>query len=109
MTMHATPRDGFRRDVQAWFSLAASPPVARRAVGYAVVVGAVLIAINHSDAILRGDISPGRLARMGLTALVPYMVSTLSSVGAMRSATRAASPRHPTASPPPPSGASPCE
>ena len=67
-----------------WFALATQPSVVRRALGYAVVVGAILIAINHSDAILRGDLSPGRLMRMGLTILVPYAVSTLSSVGAMR-------------------------
>ncbi len=56
----------------------------RRALGFAVVVGSVLIAINHGDAILAGDVSSGRWLKMGLTALVPYTVSTLSSVMAMR-------------------------
>ena len=56
----------------------------RRALGYGVVVGAVLIAINHGDAILRGDLDPVRLLKMGLTVFVPYTVSTLSSVQAMR-------------------------
>lgn len=64
--------------------LAASGVVVRRALRYAVVVGAVLIAINHGDAILRGELDAGRLSRMALTALVPYVVSTLSSVEAMR-------------------------
>jgi hypothetical protein len=50
---------------------------------YAVVVGAVLIAINHGDAILRGDLDAVRIVKMGLTVLVPYVVSALSSVGAM--------------------------
>ncbi len=58
--------------------------VVRRALGFAVVVGSVLIAINHGDAILAGDVSSGRWLKMGLTALVPYTVSTLSSVMAMR-------------------------
>jgi len=58
--------------------------VVRRALGYAVIVGALLIAINHGDAIVRGDLDPLRLFKMGLTVLVPYMVSTLSSVQAMR-------------------------
>jgi hypothetical protein len=66
-----------------WLRLAASAPVRRRALRYAVVVGAILITINHGDAILRGDLPPGRLLRMGLTMLVPYLVSTFSSVGAM--------------------------
>jgi len=43
----------------------------------------VLIAINHGDALLRGEIDAGRLLKMGLTVLVPYTVSTLSSVGAI--------------------------
>jgi hypothetical protein len=64
--------------------IATSWPVARRALGYAVIVGALLIAINHGDAIVRGDLDSVRLFKMGLTVLVPYMVSTLSSVQAMR-------------------------
>lgn len=75
--MSATPRPDFR-------TLATDPAVVRRALGYAVVVGSLLIAINHGDAILAGDLSSGRWLKMGLTALVPYAVSTLSSVSAMR-------------------------
>ena len=63
---------------------AASWRCVRRALTYAVVVGAILIAINHGDALLRGEIDGARLAKMGLTVLVPYLVSTLSSVGAWR-------------------------
>ncbi len=64
--------------------LAFAAPVVRRALKYAIVVGTILIVINHSDAILRGDLSRGRLFRMMLTIAVPYIVSTLSSVEAMR-------------------------
>lgn len=60
------------------------PSVVKRALKYAVVVGCILIAINHSDAILKGEVTPGRWLRMALTVVVPYVVSTLSSVGAMR-------------------------
>jgi hypothetical protein len=67
-----------------FLNFATSRPVVRRALGYGVIVGAVLIAINHGDAILRGDVSSFRLLKMGLTTLVPYTVSTLSSVQAMR-------------------------
>ena len=67
-----------------WLELATSWPVVRRALQFAVVVGAILIAINHGDAILQGEVGPDRLLKMGLTVLVPYTVSTLSSVGAMR-------------------------
>jgi hypothetical protein len=69
---------------ESWLALAASRSVVRRALGMAVGVGALLIAINHGDAILRGELDARRLAKMALTLLVPYCVSTYSSVGAMR-------------------------
>jgi hypothetical protein len=73
--------------------LAFSPRVVRRALLYAVVVGAILIAINHGDALIAGQVGPERWWKMGLTVLVPYTVSTLSSVGALRSvAAQAARP-----------------
>jgi hypothetical protein len=68
--------------VQEWLTVACERGVVLRACKYAVVVGAVLIAINHGDALLAGDVDLRRLLRMGLTVLVPYVVSTLSSVGA---------------------------
>ena len=64
--------------------LALRPSVVRRALKYAVVVGLILITINHSDAILGGQVDRARLLKMALTVLVPYVVSTLSSVGALR-------------------------
>lgn len=51
---------------------------------YAVIIGAVLIAINHGDALLRGELNQTLWLKMGLTILVPYTVSTLSSVSALR-------------------------
>ena len=72
--------------MKEWFRLASSPSVVRRALGYAVVVGAVLIGINHGDALIRADVDANRMIRMALTAVVPYLVSTLSSVGALRAA-----------------------
>jgi hypothetical protein len=68
------------------WAIATSGPVVKRALGYLVVVGGVLIAINHGDALLRGEVDAVRWIKMLLTPLVPYAVSTLSSVGAIRSA-----------------------
>ena len=73
-----------------WLQIATSRPVVRRALLYLVVVGGLLIAINHGDALLRGDVDGARLVKMILTPLVPYAVSTLSSVGAIRAAASAA-------------------
>jgi len=66
------------------FRLAMQPSVVKRALKYAFVVGLILITINHSDAILHGDVNRARLFKMALTVMVPYIVSTLSSVGALR-------------------------
>jgi hypothetical protein len=68
--------------VRRWLAVARERAVVLRACKFALVVGAVLIGINHGDAILAGDVGTGRLLKMGLTVLVPYVVSTLSSVGA---------------------------
>lgn len=70
--------------MQSWIQLALSKSVVRRALKYALVVGVILIAINHGDAILRGDVGMRRLFKMLLTVFVPYAVSTSSSVSAMR-------------------------
>ncbi len=72
-----------RHGIRDRLRVARRPSVVRRALKYAVVVGSVLIAINHGNAILGGDLDSGRLAQMALTTLVPYCVSTLSSVDAL--------------------------
>jgi len=69
--------------LKRWFQIATSGPVVKRALKFAVVVGAILIAINHSDAILAGDVDSTRLAKVVLTVFVPYAVSTASSVAAI--------------------------
>lgn len=72
------PRPGWR----IWLAVARERAIVVRACKFAVVVGAILIAINHGDALLAGEVDARRLLKMGLTVLVPYTVSTLSSVGA---------------------------
>ena len=67
-----------------WLWVAFQPSVLHRGLLYAVVVGAVLVGINHGDAILHGDVDDRGLLRIALTIVVPYLVSTFSSVGAIR-------------------------
>lgn len=78
------PFPALSRTDESWLACALLPSVVRRACGYAVVVGAILITINHGGALLQGELTRGRLFKMALTACVPYVVSTLSSVGALR-------------------------
>ncbi len=70
--------------MKAWLRLAIERSVVRRAAMYALVVGSVLAAINHGDTILARSVTVTHLWKIGLTYLVPYTVSTLSSVGATR-------------------------
>jgi len=73
-----------RSSLRHWLRIAFQRSVVRRGLLYAVGVGSVLVSINHGDAILRGDVGRGRLLRIALTVLVPYLVSTSSSVAAVR-------------------------
>lgn len=66
------------------WQLALDAAVVRRALLMALLVGPILILINHGDSILQGGIGPVRALKMALTMAVPYLVSTYSSVGALR-------------------------
>ena len=64
--------------------LALSPKVLPRAIKVGLVVGTILGAINHSDALLNGAFGVTNLVQVVLTYLVPYGVSTFSAVQALR-------------------------
>jgi hypothetical protein len=66
-----------------WLTVATRGRAVERASKYAVGVGSVLIAINHGDAILSGHVDAAALIKMSFTVLVPYCVSTASSVAAI--------------------------
>ena len=84
--MQIRPDDGTPQARPSFLAVALRPDIVRRSLGYAVGVGAVLIAINEGDSLLAGEVSTGQLVKMLLTICVPYCVSTASSVGAIRSA-----------------------
>ncbi len=69
---------------QSFAALAFSPNVIRRSSLIAMIVGLVLVAINHGDALLRGSADSWRLFRIALTFLTPYVVATVSTVLSMR-------------------------
>lgn len=82
----------------AWYQFASGPtlsnrcrlhgpvygPVCRRAVRVALVVGTILFAINQSDAVLSGHLTPVVFVKIGLTYLVPFCVSTYSALASNR-------------------------
>lgn len=68
----------------SFFEIARSRSVVKRATRVAVLVGIVLGLLNHGDAIFTGTLTGLQAAKIGLTFLVPYSVSTYSSVLAIR-------------------------
>ena len=61
-------------------ALASEPSIVLRGLKYAVIVGSILVAINHGDRVLHGTISTYQWCQIALTYAVPYVVSSLSSV-----------------------------
>jgi hypothetical protein len=51
-----------------------------RALAVGLVVGTLLFAINQLDVVLSGAITPLIVAKIALTYLVPYSVSTYSAL-----------------------------
>ena len=67
-----------------WLSLATRPAIVKRAARTAAVVGVLLIAINHGEKIVTGQITRFSVLQICLTLTVPYLVSTSSSVATLK-------------------------
>ncbi len=65
-------------------SMVVKRSVVCRAAIIALIVGQILAVINHGDKILAGTLTSGDLVKIALTFAVPYTVSTISSVLALR-------------------------
>jgi Mg/Co/Ni transporter MgtE len=59
-------------------------PVCGRAITVALIVGTILVIINQADVLLSGHITPLVVAKIGLTYVVPFSVSTYSALAANR-------------------------
>ncbi len=59
-------------------------PMLGRSIRVSLVVGTVLIAINHGDVLLRGEWTEGFLWKLGLTYAVPFLVATWGALGSSR-------------------------
>ena len=70
--------------LKGWLAIAAQPGIVARSLHVALVVGTVLTLINQGDRLLALDIDAPTLARVALTYVVPYCVSTWAAVGALR-------------------------
>ena len=75
--------------VAEWCRVALRRSVVLRATRVALVVGAILIALNQGDLLLAGEVDGRTWLKIILTPIVPYLVSTASSVATLREAERA--------------------
>ena len=73
-----------------WLYVASERSVLRRALVSCVLVGVLLTAVNHGPQLARGELDAGLAAQVGLTLLVPFVVSVVSSVAAIRDRDRRA-------------------
>ena len=69
--------------LEVWFAIATRPAILKRSVRVALVVGTLLTLINQGGRLLVLDIDAPTLARIVLTYIVPYCVSTWAAVGAL--------------------------
>jgi hypothetical protein len=69
--------------MNVWFEIALQRDIWTRAIKIALVVGSVLMLINHGDVMLSSGLTPAALIKITLTYFVPYCVSTYSSVEAV--------------------------
>ena len=67
-----------------WFVLALRPDIVRRSLRVAFLVGSILAVINHGDRLVALDLDAELAAKITLTYVVPYCVSTWASVQTAR-------------------------
>lgn len=68
----------------AWLRFASQRSVLRRAFVTCLFVGVLLTVVNHGPELVRAQFSPGLVAQIALTLLIPFAVSVVSSVGAIQ-------------------------
>ncbi len=66
--------------IKQFFAIATTYAVCRRAAISALIVGVILALINYGDKLLSSGLNRIDIAKILLTFLVPYGVSTVSSV-----------------------------
>ena len=69
--------------IYEWLKIALQKNILTRALKVALVVGSILMLINHGDVILSNGLSIKEFIKITLTYLVPYCVSTYSSTEAV--------------------------
>jgi len=69
--------------INEWLNIALQKNILTRAIKVALVVGSILMLINHGDVILSNGLQIKEFIKITLTYFVPYCVSTYSSTEAV--------------------------
>ncbi|MFT5757534.1 MAG: hypothetical protein ACI9LM_002269 [Alteromonadaceae bacterium] len=64
----------------SWLAVAMERKIVKRSLTIAAIVGTILTLINHGDMIISGKVETTHIVKIILTYIVPYAVSTYSSV-----------------------------
>ncbi|MGI9221309.1 MAG: nitrate/nitrite transporter NrtS [Woeseiaceae bacterium] len=70
---------------ESWLQVATRQPVVARSLKVSMIVGTILVGINHGDALLGAGLSNEMMWKVPLTYMVPYAVSTYAAVDAILS------------------------
>ncbi len=70
--------------IETWLQTARRPDIIRRGLKVGLIVGTILMLINHGDVMLTGHVSAETIIKIILTYGVPFGVSTYASVSALR-------------------------
>ena len=70
----------------AKLKLLLSPDIVARSLRISLVVGTILVLINHLDLLVAGKLSSALAGKILLTYMVPYAVSSYSSYCALKDA-----------------------
>lgn len=77
-------RDRERHEARCLACALRYPPMIRKALAVAGVVGTILVAINQGDLLLTGQISKTEVVKILLTYSVPFCVSVYSVLAMSR-------------------------
>ena len=69
----------------SWLGTATQGTVVARSLRVSLVVGSILITINHGDVLIGTGLTPDLVWKIPLTYMVPYAVSTYAAVDAILS------------------------
>ncbi|WP_159737098.1 nitrate/nitrite transporter NrtS [Vibrio atypicus] len=65
-----------------FFKTAAEPAILKRSIKVSLIVGTILMFINHGDKLLGGGLDSTVIIKILMTYCVPFCVSTQASVSA---------------------------